>query len=99
MGAVVNQIPSSFASPLFVGIDVSGPFLDIAYHGSVETFRLPNAPEGFAELINRLLPLKPELIVLEATGKLERAVLQDPPDNWPRPIASMRASSLATVPS
>jgi transposase len=76
MGAVVNQIPSAFASPLFVGIDVSGPFLDIAYHGSAETFRLPNAPEGFAELINRLLPLKPKLIVLEATGKLERAVLQ-----------------------
>ncbi|SAL62257.1 transposase [Caballeronia turbans] len=76
MGAVVNQIPSSFASPLFVGIDVSGPFLDVAYHESSETFRLPNAPEGFAELTHRLLPLKPQLIVLEATGKLERAVLQ-----------------------
>ena len=27
MGAVVNQIPSSFASPLFVGIDVIGGFV------------------------------------------------------------------------
>ena len=76
MGAVVNQIQSSVVSPLFVGIDVSGSFLDVAYHESSEAFRVGNAAEGFAELINRLLPLKPQLIVLEATGKLERAVLE-----------------------
>jgi transposase len=76
MGAVVNQIHASSVSPLFVGIDVSGAFLDVAYHGCADVFRLPNTPEGFSELISRLLPLKPQLIVLEATGKLERAVLE-----------------------
>jgi transposase len=76
MGAAMNQIQSSSPSALFVGIDVGGQFLDIAYHESAQAFRLPNAPEGFAELIKRLLPLTPQLIVLEATGKLERAVLQ-----------------------
>lgn len=76
MGAVVNQIQSSSVSPLFVGIDVSGSFLDIAFHESSELFRLANSPDGFAQLIHRLLPLNPQLIVLEATGKLERAVLE-----------------------
>jgi transposase len=73
---VVNQNQSSSVSPLFVGIDVSGEFLDVAFHGSTEYFRLANSPEGIADLIARLSPLKPELIVLEATGKLEKAVLE-----------------------
>jgi transposase len=76
MGAVVNPIQSSFASPLFVGIDVSGEFLDLAFHGSDECSRVPNSPDGIASLLDMLRPLKPELIVLEATGKLERAVLE-----------------------
>ncbi|MCP3728779.1 IS110 family transposase [Paraburkholderia sp. CNPSo 3272] len=76
MGAVVNQIQSSSVSPLFVGIDVSGEFLDVACHESTEYFRVTNSPEGIADLINRLLPLKPQRVVLEATGKLERAVLE-----------------------
>ncbi|WP_456152331.1 IS110 family transposase [Paraburkholderia nodosa] len=67
---------SSSVSPLFVGIDVSGEFLDVACHESTEYFRVTNSPEGIADLINRLLPLKPQLVVLEATGKLERAVLE-----------------------
>jgi transposase len=76
MGAVVNQIQSSDASPLFVGIDVGGEFLDIAFHNSSEHSRIANSPEAIAALVARLLPLKPELIVLEATGRLERAVLE-----------------------
>lgn len=75
MGAVVNQIQSS-VSPLFVGIDVSGAFLDVAFHDSDVFFRVTNSPDGFAALIEKLLPLKPERVVLEATGKLERAVLE-----------------------
>jgi transposase len=76
MGAVVNQMQTSSVSPLFVGIDVSGQFLDVAYHGSDEYFRVANSPDGINDLIRRLLPLKPERVVLEATGKLERAVLE-----------------------
>lgn len=76
MGAVVNQIHASSVSPLFVGIDVSGAFLDVAYHDSDTFFRLPNSPHGIASLLEQLIPLKPERVVLEATGKLERAVLE-----------------------
>jgi transposase len=76
MGVVVNQIQSSSVSPLFVGIDVSGSFLDVAFHASSEFFRVANSPEGIADLLTRLAPLKPQLIVLEATGKLDRAVLE-----------------------
>jgi len=76
MGAVVNQNQSSSVSPLFVGIDVSGEFLDVAFHESAEYFRLANSPVGIAELVGRLLPLQPQLVVLEATGKLEKAVLE-----------------------
>lgn len=73
---MVNPIQSSSTSSLFVGIDVSGAFLDVAYHDSSESFRLANSPEGIAALVNTLIPLKPERIVLEATGKLEKAVLE-----------------------
>jgi transposase len=76
MGAVVNPIQSSCVAPVFVGIDVGGTFLDLAFHGSDESSRLPNSPDGFASLLDTLRPLKPQLIVLEATGKLERAVLE-----------------------
>lgn len=76
MGAVVNQIQSASVSPLFVGIDVSGEFLDVAFHESNEYFRVANSPDGIADLLSRLIPLKPERVVLEATGKLERAVLE-----------------------
>ena len=76
MGVVVNQNKISSVSPLFVGIDVSGAFLDVAFHESSEYFRVTNSPEGIADLVSRLLPLRPQRIVLEATGKLERAVLE-----------------------
>lgn len=82
MGATVNQIQSSSASaassvsPLFVGIDVGGQFLDVAFHASDVCFRIPNSAEGIDGLLKRLRPLHPKLIVMEATGKLERAVLQ-----------------------
>jgi transposase len=76
MGAVVNQIQSSCSCPLFVGIDVGGEFLDIAFHDSSEPFRLANSSDGIASLLDKLRPLHPRLIVLEATGKLERAALE-----------------------
>jgi transposase len=76
MGAVVNQIQSSYASALFVGIDVGGASLDVAFHDSNECFRVANSSEGIASLLDKLQPLNPQLIVLEATGRLERAVLE-----------------------
>jgi transposase len=57
----------------FVGIDVSKAHLDVASRPDGQEFRLPNSPEGIASLVERLKPLSPALILLEATGGLERA--------------------------
>jgi transposase len=60
-------------APRFVGIDVSKAHLDVATRPDGQEFRLPNTPEGIAALVERLTPLAPALILLEATGGLERA--------------------------
>jgi transposase len=59
--------------PRFVGIDVSKAHLDVASRPDGPEFRTPNTPEGIASLVERLKPLSPALILLEATGGLERA--------------------------
>jgi transposase len=56
---------------LFVGIDVSKAHLDVAVRPTGAAFRLDNTPAGLAELVARLTPLAPALIVLEATGGYE----------------------------
>jgi transposase len=56
---------------IFVGIDVSKAWLDIAVHELEETFRVNNDETGLASLVKRLKKLKPTLIVLEPTGGFE----------------------------
>jgi transposase len=58
-------------SELFIGIDVSKARLDGAARPAPLTFQQPNDPAGLAAVVALLLPLKPALIVLEATGGLE----------------------------
>jgi transposase len=58
----------------FVGIDVAKATLDLAVEPSKETWTVPNDAAGIRELISRLVPLAPTLIVLEATGGFEVAV-------------------------
>lgn len=58
------------APEVFVGIDVSKARLDVAADG-LGPFEVKNTPEGIAGLVAALVPLRPTLIVLEATGKLE----------------------------
>ena len=60
-------------APRFVGIDVSKAHLDVASRPDGEDFRTPNTPAGIAALVDRLKALAPALILLEATGGLERA--------------------------
>ena len=55
----------------FVGIDVSKAHLDVAVRPDDTTFRVGNDPAGLVELIARLAPLGPALIVVEATGGYE----------------------------
>jgi transposase len=63
------------AAALFAGIDVSKATLDVALRPSGEHWCSTNDEAGIAELVGRLRPLAPELIVLEATGGLERLVV------------------------
>jgi transposase len=58
-------------SLLFVGIDVSKSGLDVATRPGEVAFRVANDPAGTAELVERLRPLSPALVVLEATGGYE----------------------------
>src|SRR5215475_1091971 len=60
--------------PCFVGIDVAKAQLDIALRPSGERWAVPNDASGVATLVDQLQVRHPTLIVLEATGGLERAV-------------------------
>jgi len=59
----------------FVGIDVSQQLLEVAVHVSSYHFSCPNKVSAFANLIAELVALRPKLIVLEATGGLEKPVV------------------------
>ena len=60
--------------PCFVGIDVAKAQLDIALRPAGERWAVPHDPNGVTMLVDRMQPLQPALIVLEATGGLERLV-------------------------
>jgi transposase len=55
----------------FVGIDVAKDRLDVHLLPDDTAFALANDPQGVADLVARLKPLRPALVVLEATGGLE----------------------------
>jgi len=63
-------------TPTFVGIDVSKAHLDLAIRPSNETAVLSNDLTGITAVVTRLQSLTPTLIVLEATGGLERDVVR-----------------------
>jgi transposase len=60
--------------PCFVGIEVAKAQLDVALRPSGERWVVPNDASGAATLVDRLQVLHPTLMVLEATGGLERLV-------------------------
>jgi transposase len=59
----------------FVGIDVSKAHLDVAVRPSGEAYGVSNDEAGISRLVARLKEDSPELVVLEATGKLEGAAV------------------------
>lgn len=65
------------AVDIFIGIDVSKAWLDIAVHEQAEAFRTGNEDIGIASLVKRLKELKPTLIVLEPTGGFEKLVIAE----------------------
>lgn len=58
-----------------VGIDVSKASLDVAVMPTSSAWSVPNDDAGIAGLVDRLMPLHPTLVVLEATGGWELAVV------------------------
>jgi transposase len=66
-----REMEEPMSTEYFVGIDVSKDTLDVCVYPTQDTFRVPNSPDGLDELIKRLKPIEPRLIVFEATGGYE----------------------------
>lgn len=58
-----------------VGIDVSKATLDVAVRPGGEAWQAANEPTAIGVLVERLLTLAPHVVVLEATGGYEHAVV------------------------
>lgn len=69
---LADNLTDATPSPLFIGIDVSADRLDLARSDADAVEAVANDPSGIGRLVEMLQPLCPALIVVEATGKLER---------------------------
>ena len=59
----------------FVGIDVAKDWFDVAVLEEKHTVKFANTKRGIAELVKRMSVLNPKLIVVEATGGYEEALV------------------------
>jgi transposase len=59
------------SSGIYVGIDVAGEQLDVFQRPAGLAWRAANDDRDIAELVARLTRLRPDLVVLEATGGIE----------------------------
>jgi transposase len=64
------------ATSSYVGIDVSKDRLDVAVLGESQEKQVDNTVQGIAQLVEWMQELQPELIVVEATGGYQRAVVE-----------------------
>src|SRR2546430_9528012 len=64
-------------TPVFVGIDVAEATLEVACRPSADGWQATNDPGGISSLAERLETLDPALIVLEATGGVELALVAE----------------------
>lgn len=60
---------------IYVGIDVSKDQLDVAIRGEKKCLEFSNSKRGIAKLVKQMLALEPQLLVVEATGGYEEAVV------------------------
>jgi hypothetical protein len=65
----------AIAPAVFVGIDVAKDELVVAARPMNESWVVPNDDSGIEQLVARLRRAAPALVVLEATGGYERAVV------------------------
>lgn len=76
---------------VFVGIDVSGEWLDVHVRPSGDAYRFSNRIDGVGELSSLLRRLRPELVAMEATGGLEaRAARMLQLDGYPVAVVNPR---------
>lgn len=61
---------------VFVGIDVSKAWLDLAIHPTGESWRVENTENGSSKLIERFQSMQIERIVVEATGGYEAKLVE-----------------------
>jgi transposase len=64
------------SSGTYVGVDVSKDRLDVAVLGESQEKQVDNTVQGIAQLVEQIQALQPELIVVEATGGYQRAVVE-----------------------
>jgi transposase len=64
------------SSETYVGIDVAKDRLDVAVLGERQERQVDNTSQGIAQLVVWIKELQPELIVVEATGGYQRAVVE-----------------------
>ena len=57
---------------IFAGIDVSKPYLDLAFWNDNRSWRFDNDEPGIEALINLLTESTMDLVVIEATGGFEK---------------------------
>jgi transposase len=65
------------ATSRYVGIDVSKDKLDVGVLGEKQTWQVDNTCTGIDELVQWMQEMQPELIVVEATGGYQRAVVDE----------------------
>jgi transposase len=64
------------SSETYVGIDVSKDRLDVAMLGEERGWQVDNTQAGIAKLVQQMQEVCPELIVVEASGGYQRAVVE-----------------------
>src|SRR5437870_13650246 len=80
------------SEPVVVGLDVAKATVDVALRPSGECWSVPNTDAGAAELVTRLRPLTPALVVCEATGGVGGAAIAAlASEGFPVHIAEPRA--------
>lgn len=62
---------------IFVGIDISKAWLDVAVHEQEISWRVGNNDQGISKLVKELKGLKPELVLVEATGGFEMLLVAE----------------------
>jgi hypothetical protein len=71
-----------------VGIDVSKDHLDVAVRPSGEQFAVPRTSAGLGGLVARVKVLKPNVIVIEATGAAPLVVGNSPVSTYELAVVS-----------